>query len=152
MKLFNAFLIAAVLTVAAACSKNEPVKIIETPTETVYSGTMTVVADGKDNVSENVNVNVNVSPQDDGTATIIFNKVKFVPQMPVSLDVTVPRVKCEIRENEIILSGNDIVPLAMGMPYAKYNVTSLTGKIIAGKLTISLNFGEFATSYVGDAQ
>ena len=152
MKLFNAFMIAAVLVVAAACSKNEPVKIIETPTETVYSGTMTVVADGKDNVSENVNVNVNVNLQDDGTATIIFDKVKFVPQMPVSLDVTVPGVKCEIRENVIILSGNDIVPLAMGMPYAKYNVTSLTGKIIAGKLTISLNFGEFATSYVGDAQ
>ena len=148
MKLFKSFLIAAVLTVAAACSKNEPVKIIETPAETVYSGTMTVVADGKDNVSENVNVSL----QDDGAATIIFNKVKFVPQMPVSLDVTVPGVKCECRENEIILSGNDIVPLAMGMPYAKYNVTSLSGKIIAGKLTISLNFGEFATSYVGDAQ
>ena len=90
---------------------------------------MTVVAGGKDNVSENVKVNVNL--QEDGTATIIFNKVKFVPQMPVSLDVTVPGVKCECRENEIILSGNDIV---------------------AGKLTVSLNFGEFATSYVGDAQ
>lgn len=150
MKLLNAFLIAAVSVVAAACSKNEPVKIIETPAETVYSGTMTVVAGGKDNVSENVKVNVNL--QDDGTATIIFNKVKFVPQMPVSLDVTVPGVKCEIRKNEIILSGNDIVPLAMGMPYAKYKVTSLSGKITAGKLTVSLNFGEYATSYVGDAQ
>lgn len=150
MKLLNAFLIAAVSVVAAACSKNEPVKIIETPAETVYSGTLTVVAGGKDNVSENVNVNVNL--QDDGTATIIFNKVKFVPQMPVSLDVTVPGVKCECRENEIILSGNDIVPLAMGMPYAKYKVTSLSGKITAGKLTVSLNFGEYATSYAGDAQ
>lgn len=150
MKFLKAFLFAAVLVVGAACSKNEPVKIIETPTETVYSGTMTVVADGKDNVSENVKVNV--SFQEDGTATIIFNKVKFVPQMPVSLDVTVPGVKCETRENEIILSGNDIVPLAMGMPYAKYNVTSLNGKIISGKLTISLNFGEFATSYAGDVQ
>lgn len=149
MKFLKAFLFAAVLVVAA-CSKNEPVKIIETPTETVYSGTMTVVADGKDNVSENVNVNVNL--QDDGTATIIFNKVKFVPQMPVSLDVTVPGVTCETRENEIILSGNDIVPQTMGMPYEKYKVTSLTGKIIAGKLTVSLNFGEFATSYAGDAQ
>lgn len=148
MKLLNAFLIAAISVVAAACSKNEPVTIIETPAETVYSGTMTVVAGGKDNVSENVNVNL----QDDGTATIIFNKVKFVPQMPVSLDVTVPGVTCETRENEIILSGDDIVPLAMGMPYAKYNVTSLNGKITAGKLTVSLNFGEFATSYVGDAQ
>ena len=150
MKSLNAFLIAAVSVVAAACSKNEPVKIIETPAETVYSGTMTVVADGKDNVSENVKVNVGF--QEDGTATIIFNKVKFVPQMPVSLDVTVPGVKCEIRKNEIILSGNDIVPLAMGMPYAKYKVTSLSGKITAGKLTVSLNFGGFATSYAGDAQ
>ena len=148
MKLLNAFLIAAVSVVAAACSKNEPVKIIETPAESVYSGTLTVVAGGKDNVSENVNVSL----QEDGTATIIFNKVKFVPQMPVSLDVTVPGVKCECRENEIILSGNDIVPLAMGMPYAKYKVTSLNGKITAGKLTVSLNFGDFATSYVGDAQ
>ena len=150
MKFLKAFLFAAVLVVAAACSKNEPVKIIETPAETVYSGTMTVVADGKDNVSENVKVNV--SFQEDGTATIIFNKVKFVPQMPVSLDVTVPGVSCETRENEIILSGNDIVPLAMGMPYERYKVTSLSGKIIAGKLTVSLNFGEFATSYAGDAQ
>lgn len=150
MKFLKAFLFAAVLVVAAACSKNEPVKIIETPAETVYSGTMTVVADGKDNISENVKVNV--SFQEDGTATIIFNKVKFVPQMPVSLDVTVPGVTCEIRKNEIILSGNDIVPLAMGMPYEKYKVTSLSGKIIAGKLTVSLNFGEFATSYAGDAQ
>ena len=150
MKFLKAFLIAAVSVVAAACSKNEPVKIIETPTETVYSGTMTVVADGKDNVSENVKVNVGF--KEDGTATIIFNKVKFVPQMPVSLDVTVPGVTCEIRENEIILSGNDIVPLTMGMPYERYKVTSLTGKIIAGKLTVSLNFGEFATSYAGDAQ
>ena len=150
MKLFKTFLFAAVLVVAAACSKNDPVKIIETPTETVYSGTMTVVADGKDNVSENVKVNV--SFQEDGTATIIFNKVKFVPQMPVSLDVTVPGVTCETRENEIILSGNDIVPLAMGMPYERYKVTSLNGKIIAGKLTVSLNFGGYATSYVGDAQ
>ncbi len=150
MKLFKAFLFAAVLVVAAACSKNEPVKIIETPTETVYSGTMTVVADGKDNVSENVKVNV--SFQEDGTATIIFNKVKFVPQMPVSLDVTVPGVTCEIRENEIILSGNDIVPLTMGMPYERYKVTSLSGKIISGKLTVSLNFGGYATSYAGDAQ
>lgn len=150
MKFLKAFLFAAVLVVAAACSKNEPVKIIETPAETVYSGTMTVVADGKDNVSENVKVNV--SFQEDGTAAIIFNKVKFVPQMPVSLDVTVPGVTCEIRENVIILSGNDIVPLTMGMPYEEYKVTSLTGKITAGKLTVSLNFGEFATSYVGDAQ
>lgn len=150
MKFLKAFLFAAVLVVAAACSKNEPVKIIETPTETVYSGTMTVVADGKDNVSENVKVNV--SFQEDGTATIIFNKVKFVPQMPVSLDVTVPGVTCEISKNEIILSGNDIVPLAMGMPYEKYKVTSLSGKITAGKLTVSLNFGGYATSYAGDAQ
>ena len=150
MKLLNAFLIAAVSVVAAACSKNEPVKIIETPAETVYSGTMTVVAGSKHNVSENVKVNV--SFQEGGTVTIIFNKVKFVPQMPVSLDVTVPGVTCEARENELILSGNDIVPLAMGMPYAKYNVTSLNAKITAGKLTVSLNFGEFATSYVGDAQ
>lgn len=89
-------MIAAVSVVAAACSKNEPVKIIETPAETVYSGTMTVVAGGKDNISENVKVNVSL--KEDGTATIIFNKVKFVPQMPVSLDVTVPGVKCEIRK------------------------------------------------------
>ena len=119
MKLLNAFLIAAVLTVAAACSKNEPVKIIETPIETVYSGTHDGSSRRQGQCFRKMSMPTSVL-KDDGTATSSSStRSSSVPQMPVSLDVTVPGVKCEIRENEIILSGNDIVPLAMGTLYAK---------------------------------
>ena len=143
-------LIASMLLAVAGCSKSNVNEEKVSPRSSVYSGSLNVVAGGKDNVTEGVEVNADIDK--DGVLTLVFHKVKFVPQMPVSLDVTVPGVTCETRENEIILSGNDIVPLAMGMPYEKYKVTSLSGKIIAGKLTISLNFGGFATSYAGDAQ
>ena len=47
-----------------------------------YSGTMTVTADGIDNVSEEVKVEVRID-ETAKTLDIMFYKVKFVPQMPV---------------------------------------------------------------------
>lgn len=54
-----------------------------------YSGTMTVTAGGSDNVSEDVAVDC-LLDKEASTMKILFHKVKFVPQMPISLDVTVP--------------------------------------------------------------
>lgn len=54
-----------------------------------YSGTMTFTAGGSDNVSEDVAVDC-LLDKEASTMKILFHKVKFVPQMPISLDVTVP--------------------------------------------------------------
>ena len=142
-------LIASMLLAVAGCSKNNVNEEKETPRSSVYSGSLNVVAGGKDNVTEGVEVNADIDK--DGVLTLVFHKVKFVPQMPVSLDVTVPDVKYS-READggLLLSGDGIVPITMMQPYPKYTVTGLTGKMSAKSLSVSLNFGEFPTSYSGN--
>ena len=82
---------------------------------------------------------------------MVFHKVKFVPQMPVSLDVTVPDVKySRAADGSLLLSSDGIVPITMMQPYPKYTVTGLSGKMSDKTLSISLNFGEFPTSYSGN--
>lgn len=137
------------LLAVAGCSKNNVNEEKETPRSSVYSGSLNVVAGGKDNVTEGVEVNADIDK--DGVLTLVFHKVKFVPQMPVSLDVTVPDVKYSREaDGSLLLSGDGIVPITMMQPYPKYTVTGLTGKMSAKALSVSLNFGEFPTSYSGN--
>lgn len=142
-------LIASMLLAVAGCSKNNVNEEKETPRSSVYSGSLNVVAGGKDNVTEGVEVNADIDK--DGVLTLVFHKVKFVPQMPVSLDVTVPDVKYSREaDGSLLLSGDGIVPITMMQPYPKYTVAGLTGKMSAKALSVSLNFGEFPTSYSGN--
>lgn len=142
-------LIASMLLAVAGCSKNNVNEEKDPPRSSVYSGSLNVVAGGKDNVTEGVEVNADIDK--DGVLTLVFHKVKFVPQMPVSLDVTVPDVKYSREaDGSLLLSGDGIVPITMMQPYPKYTVTGLTGKMSAKALSVSLNFGEFPTSYSGN--
>lgn len=142
-------LIASMLLAVAGCSKNNVNEEKEAPRSSVYSGSLNVVAGGKDNVTEGVEVNADIDK--DGVLTLVFHKVKFVPQMPVSLDVTVPDVKySRAADGSLLLSGDGIVPITMMQPYPKYTVTWLSGKMSDKTLSISLNFGEFPTSYSGN--
>ena len=142
-------LIASMLLAVAGCSKDNVNEEMEAPRSSVYSGSLNVVAGGKDNVTEGVEVNADIDK--DGVLTLVFHKVKFVPQMPVSLDVTVPDVKYSREaDGSLLLSGDGIVPITMMQPYPKYTVTGLSGKMSAKALSVSLNFGEFSTSYSGN--
>lgn len=142
-------LIASMLLAVAGCSKSNVNEEKVPPRSSVYSGSLNVVAGGKDNVTEGVEVNADIDK--DGVLTLVFHKVKFVPQMPVSLDVTVPDVKYSREaDGSLLLSGDGIVPITMMQPYPKYTVTGLTGKMSAKALSVSLNFGEFPTSYSGN--
>ena len=142
-------LIASMLLAVAGCSKNNVNEEKEAPRSSVYSGSLNVVAGGKENVTEGVEVNADIDK--DGVLTLVFHKVKFVPQMPVSLDVTVPDVKySKEADGSLLLSGDGIVPITMMQPYPKYTVTGLSGKMSAKALSVSLNFGEFPTSYSGN--
>lgn len=114
-----------------------------------YSGTMTVTADGVDNVSEEVKVEVRID-ETAKTLDIMFYKVKFVPQMPVSLDVSVPGVGFEVKNGTIELSADGIVPLSGGtLPFPKYTVTGLAGTLTDSGISMKLNFGEYPVAYKG---
>lgn len=114
-----------------------------------YSGTMTVTAGGSDNVSEDVAVEC-LLDKDAHTMKILFHKVKFVPQMPISLDVTVPDVNYSEKDGAVTFSGDGIVPLSGGtVPFPKYTVTALSGTLTANSLSLSLNFGDYPITYSG---
>jgi hypothetical protein len=114
----------------------------------VYSGTMTVTYEGEDYATDNTIVSM-TGEEGGKTVKLLFNKVKFVPQMPVSLDIVVPGVKAVAENGGLSLSGDGIVPLAMNRTFEMYSVKGLSGTVKDGKMTLSLSFGSFPVTYKG---
>ena len=132
-----------------ACTKVEPEKLPE-PEAADYTGTVTVMFQGEP--FDNEGINVNFTPSEDGkTAEITIYKIRFVSQMPVTIDVTIPKINLQSTSEGIILSCEEVIPLAMGGEYPRYKVTELKGKVAGKELKFSLNFGDYPTSFKGQA-
>ena len=75
-------------------------------------------------------IRVDFTPSEDGkTATLTMYKIKFVPQMPVTIDVTIPDVALTVSGNTVTLACDGVDPLAMGGPVSRYHVKNLTGTL-----------------------
>ena len=137
------FLVIIVSLLALACKKVNTSVEKETPK---FYGSLTVRSDGKDFTSENLAVQVASDPSGK-TMDMKLHKVKFVPAMPVRIDVTIPDITLEADGS---FHGDNIVPYALGgRPYPKYTVYGLEGKIKDGTLVFSLKFGNYPTTYSG---
>lgn len=131
----------------AACGKTDSKEEI-IPQTADYTGTVTVLYQGSP--FDNENIEVNFTPSEDGTtASITIYKIRFVPQMPVTIDVTIPNVRLNVTEDAILLQCDRAVPLAMGGEYPRYTVTALSGSLKGDALEFSLNFGDYPTSFRG---
>lgn len=141
------FLAAAMATLIFSCGENTPEAPL-VPEESDYTGTVTVIYQGSP--FNNENISVNFSPSDEGkTASITLHQIRFVPQMPVTIDVTIPGIALQSSKEKIILSCERTIPLAMGGEYPRYTVTDLKGEIVGKSLSFSLNFGDYPTSFSG---
>ena len=110
------------------CGKAEPETPI-VPEMSDYKGTVTVMYKGEP--FDNENIQVNFTPSEDGkTASIVIYQIRFVPQMPVTIDVTIPNVAVQSTTEKILLSCERTIPLAMGGEYPRYTVTDLKGEIV----------------------
>lgn len=116
--------------------------------ELEYKGTMKVEFEGETYPTENVVITVDYD-EEKKTMDILFHQVKFVPRMPVNLDILIPQVPVLLFGNKISFSGEGIVPTTGGIPYEDYTVTGLVGALDEKGITFSLNFGSFPTSYTG---
>lgn len=145
------FLFAALAALTLiSCGKINPETPVE-PKESDYKGTVTVIYESAP--FDNENIEVNFTPSEDGkTASITIYKIRFVPRMPVTIDVTIPNVELRSTTEKILLSGDQIIPLAMGGEYPRYIVTNLEGEIKNNEMTFSLNFGDYPTSFKGQVQ
>ena len=137
--------LAAVLFIS--CSKNTPESPV-IPEEAAFLGTVTVI--WQDAPFDNENILVDFTPSDDGTrASLTLHQIRFVPQMPVTLDVTVPDITVESTTEKVILSCKTCIPLAMGGEYPRYTVTDLQGELVGQELSFSLHFGDYPTAFKG---
>ena len=146
MKL-NRMILALAALALLACNKEEK---NETPVAEAgdYKGVVTVEASS--GTFDNEDIEVNFTPSEDGTVAIItINKIRFVPQMPVTIDVTIPNVGLTSTKNGFQLACDNVIPLAMGGEYERYTVTNLTGTLKDDELAFSLNFGSTPTSFKG---
>lgn len=144
MKLKNLIIFASALTLMACNRAPQPL----VPEDSNYLGTVTVIY--QEAPFDNENIEVNFIPSEDGkTADIVINKIKFVPQMPVTIDVTIPKINVTSTPEQINLECAQVIPLAMGGEYPRYTVTDLKGIIKGNEISFSLNFGSYPTSYKG---
>ena len=89
--------------------------------------------------------------QEAGKAELLLHQVKFVPMMPLTLDILVPDITAKASDGKVVLTGNEIIPLTYParIEYDRYMVTDLTGTIDGDKLTLSLIFGDYPTTFEG---
>lgn len=116
-----------------------------------YKGVVSVFYEGEWFNNENISVNIN--PSEDGkTASVKIFKIRFVPKMPVRIDVTIPDIQLDATADGTRLSCDNVIPRALGGDYPKYRVTELTGTLSGDILEFSLNFGEYPTTFKGVRQ
>ena len=144
-------LFAALLGVLlVSCGKETPAKPL-VPEESDYVGTVTVIY--QEAPFDNENIRVNFTPAEDGkTGSITLHQIRFVPQMPVTIDVTIPDIRLQSTPEKILLSCERTIPLAMGGEYPRYTVTGLQGEIVGQELSFSLHFGDYPTSFKGQCK
>jgi len=84
-----------------------------------------------------------------GNLTVKIFQIKFVPKMPVTVDVEIPGVSYTEKNGVVTFTGDDIVPLSGIIPVKRYLVTGLEGTLVDGECRFSLYFGDYPTTFSG---
>ena len=141
----------AALLAACVHPEAEPEEVPIQPETGEYLGVVTVEYSGTS--FDNESITVLFQPAEDGkTASLEIKRIKFVPAMPVTIDVTIPDVELTSTSEEIDLVCGEVIPLAMGGEYPRYIVTGLIGRIVGDEMTFSLKFGDYPTTFRGVLQ
>lgn len=120
---------------------NNPIK------EDCYIGTMKVDQnDGTFYTQSDVKVDYEIKGD---KLNFVMYKVKFADGMPIKLDMVVEGANFEETNGIYTLSGDDIIPYAMGGPFEKYTITKLEGEITDTTMNLSFMCGEYPVTYAG---
>ena len=133
-----------------ACENGDNNNLPNKPVEKrCYMGTMTVDQnDGTMYTQDDVEVDYEL--QDDGKLNFVMYNVKFATGMPLKLDMVVEGVSYYSKDGDVYtLSGDGIVPYAMGGPFEKFTITKLTGTITDNTMSMSFMCGEYPVTYEG---
>lgn len=148
MKLTKMFVGAlSLLMLATACENGHNNDLPNNPDNTCYIGTMDVDQnDGTVYTQQDVEVDYEIK---DGKLNFAMYKVKFASGMPVKLDMVVEGADYVETATGYTVSGDGIVPYAMGGPFEKYTITQLEGEITDNTMTLNFMCGEYPVTYSG---
>ena len=148
MKKLISLIMCAMMIVA--CENGDNNNLPNKPVEKrCYMGTITVDQnDGTMYTQDDVEVDYEL--QDDGKLNFVMYNVKFATGMPLKLDMVVEGVSYYSKDGDVYtLSGDGIVPYAMGGPFEKFTITKLTGTITDNTMSMSFMCGEYPVTYEG---
>ena len=132
----------------AACENGNNNDLPNNPVEQkCYKGTMVVDQnDGTFYTQEDVEVDFEIK---DGKLNFVMYQVKFAKGMPLKLDMVVEGADYVDNDGTYTISGDDIVPYAMGGPFEKFTITELKGTITDTTYTMKFMCGEYPVTYEG---
>lgn len=134
-------IIAALLLAGCTYRQPEP----EGEDQGHYFGLLTDINDSETFTMDNVEASV-TRAETDSSYTIKLYRVKFATAMPVKLDIVIPGVAID---SDGHISGDNIVPYAMGGAYDKYTIRDLTGSRTDSTLSLAMTIGSYPTTYEG---
>ncbi len=144
------FLLIATAAIVSSCSK-ENIKDEDggtnAPEGISYVGEVKVTQDDG-SVFTKPDIEVIIQPDAD-KAQMRMLKVSFAPTMPIELDMTVDGISYARTGDGYTLSGNGIVPVAMGGEFPAYTITDLSGADSNGTLAFSMQCGKYPLRYSG---
>lgn len=136
------------MMLTTACENGNNNDLPNNPDESkCYKGSMTVDQnDGTVYTQEGVEVDYEIKGD---KLNFVMYKVKFANGMPIKLDMVVEGVNYTEVNGTYTITGDDIVPYAMGGPFEKYTITNLTGVITDTEFTLDFMCGEYPVTYDG---
>jgi hypothetical protein len=145
VKLF--FIFAASLLSFVACENGHNNDLPNNPTSRCYQGTMKVDQnDGTFYTQNDVEVDYEINGD---KLNFVMYKVKFASGMPIKLDMVVEGADYFDTGSSYTVSGDGLVPYAMGGPFEKFTITQLTGEITDNSFTLNFMCGEYPVTYSG---
>lgn len=132
----------------AACENGNNNDLPNNPVEQkCYKGTMVVDQnDGTFYTQEDVEVDYEIK---DGKLNFVMYQVKFAKGMPLKLDMVVEGADYVDNDGSYTISGDGIVPYAMGGPFEKFTITNLNGTITDTEFEMEFMCGEYPVTYAG---
>lgn len=149
MRTFQLFLGLALMTLlGVACENGNNNDLPNNPVEQkCYKGTMVVDQnDGTFYTQDDVEVDYEIK---DGKLNFVMYQVKFAKGMPLKLDMVVEGADYVDNDGSYTISGDGIIPYAMGGPFEKFTITKLNGTITDTEFEMEFMCGEYPVTYEG---
>ena len=116
-----------------------------------YKGSVWVEYNGESYENKDIEVSFTLS-EDGKTADIRMNRIRFVPQMPVTVDTVLPVTVTGSGNNYTFTADNVYPHSPAGVEQQKYQINKLSGMVTGNMLSFSLYFGDYPTTFTGARQ